>query len=350
MLWRRRPRIRKLARKHDAKRLVAALSYHDYVTDTVGKLYDLGASVRRDAALALASISDAVDVDVGAELIAALQDASGEVRRAATWALGARGEKAAVPALTEATLTTGDPRYQASAAAAAEALVDLAGPDTAETFVALAVEQDGNLEPAREILARMITTGGPGTARSASNTATTALGHAEARVQERAANVLVWLGSDSVEPLLRVLEQRRARLPVIRALGSLRDLRATDMLVRLLSDGEPGIRRAAATSLGQISDPRASGPLIDAAADDDFGVRRAAIESVEKLGPLAILPHLGDDADDESNAPRADEDTAPPRADASARRKPVRGTSQRASEPESLTAPHAGASSVRRAS
>ena len=73
MLWRRRPNVRKATRRGDAKRLVRALVYYDRLSDSQGRLYDLGAGVRRDAALALASVADTGEVDIGAALIGALE-------------------------------------------------------------------------------------------------------------------------------------------------------------------------------------------------------------------------------------------------------------------------------------
>ena len=128
MLWRRRPNVRRLARRGKTRRLVRALTYRDFVTDRFGRMYDLGASTRRDAALALGSVPDTDDVDAGSALIESLRDSSAEVRRAASTALGARHETRAARALAEAGLSSRDPRYEHARAAAVEALFRLSGP------------------------------------------------------------------------------------------------------------------------------------------------------------------------------------------------------------------------------
>ena len=149
MLWRRRPDVRKLARRGNARQLVRALTYRDYLTDRLGRAYDLGASVRRDAALALGSAPDIDDVDVGTALIESLRDPSAEVRRAAAKALGARHETRAARALAEAALSWREPRYEHARAAAVEALYHLSGPATARAFVATVIERGADSKRAR---------------------------------------------------------------------------------------------------------------------------------------------------------------------------------------------------------
>lgn len=285
MPWRRRPNIRKLARKHDAGRLVRALGYHDYMTDRLGRMYDLGAGVRRDAALALASVAGTDGVDVGAALIRSLSDSSGEVRRAAARSLGSRREIRAAPALAEAALARHEPRYAPAGTAAADALLDLSGPDSVRALVTVVVQRDADLTLAREILTKMVASGGSEAARCACVTAALALSEGDGEVSERAAEVLVWLGRDSVEALLGLLGSTNgARLASIRALGRLGDLRSSDALVALLCDDDTDVRRTAAIALGDIADARVTQPLLAATADSDHGVRRAALEAVQKLG------------------------------------------------------------------
>ena len=284
----RRPKIRKLARKEDSKRLVAALGYHDHVTDRFDRIYDLGTSIRRDAALALASTPGGDD-DVGAALIGALGDSSGVVRSAAATALAARRDKRALTALATAALTWREPRYEAARAAATEALLELNGPEAADAFVASVVRNEADPAEAAEILARMVELGGEETFRRASATAVEALSTADGAVPDRAADVLVWLGPGSVEALLSALTSEHTRLPAIVASGKLRDLRCSEALVGLLTDQDPQVRRAAATALGEIADPRVAPALFEATADTDPAVRESALAAVRKLGPASIL-------------------------------------------------------------
>ena len=288
----RRPRVRTLARKRDSKRLVAALGYHDHVADSLDRVYDLGAGVRRDAALALGSMPESGELDVGAALIRSLGDPSGEVRRAAAQSLRSRRERRAMPALARAALTWVEPRYGLARAAAEDAIVGLADDATAQTLIAIAVHADGiDAERMREILVRLVTARGQDHARSASDAALLALSTGEGAVCERAAEILVWLGSASVEPLLQISGQPgAARVPAIRALGELRDLRAAESLSQLLRDSDPDVRHAAAEALGGMSDPRVAKPLLDATTDSEYRVREAALEAVQRLGPVAIGP------------------------------------------------------------
>ncbi len=296
----RRPRVRELARKCDSKRLVAALGYRDHVTDSLDRVYDLGAGVRRDAALALAAMPGTDDLDVGAALIRSLADSSGEVRRAAAHSLGARRERRAVPALARAALAWDEPRYGPARAAAEDALVELADDATAETLIVMAVHADVlDAGRVREVLARLLAAGGQDRARSATDAALLALSTGEGAVCERAAEILVWLGSQSVEPLMNISGQPGvARLPAIRALGELRDLRAAESLSQLLRDSDPDVRHAAAEALAGISDPRVAKSLLDATTDSEFRVREAALEAVQRLGPMAIGPRPATPAKD----------------------------------------------------
>ena len=297
MLWRRRPNIRKLARRQDVRRLVAALGYRDHWADQRGRVYDLGAAARRDAALALATMptldgngaATQNGVDVGAALIRSLADSSGEVRRAVAIALGARAERRAVTALTEAVLAGADLRHDASRSAALEALLRIGGPDVAETFVNLIIVGCDDLEGPRDGFLRLITQGGDEAKRSASTAAVSGLMRGERRVQDRAAEVLTWLGPQSAVPLVSVVQHNSARVPAIRALGKLRILSCTQILVELLSDDDAEVRQAAATALGEISDPSVARPLLEATGDPDFGVRDAAIAAVRRLGPAAKM-------------------------------------------------------------
>jgi len=285
----RRPKVGKLARKSDCKRLVAALGYRDHVADSHDRVFDLGAGVRRDAALALAAMPQTDGVDIGAALIRSLSDSSCEVRRAVVSSLSARRERRALPALTEAALTWDQPRYGPARDAAVDALVELAEAQTAARLVVMAVnDSEADLELLRDVLTQVVDAGADH-ARAASDAATLALDTGEGEVCRRAVEILVWLGSDSVETLLSASRQPgHARLPAIRALGELRDLRAAETLSRLLGDGDPDVRQAAALALGGIGDPRVTRPLVDATTDSEYRVREAALDAVHRLGPVAV--------------------------------------------------------------
>jgi HEAT repeat protein len=301
MMLRPRPKVRKLARKEDVKRLVKALAYRDYVTDSQDRAYDLGAAVRRDAALALASIEDSGDVDAGAALIRSLNDPSAEVRRAAATALGARGEKRAFEPLAEGAMFWDEQRYDGARAAALESLGELSEPSSVETFVTMAIQRGDDPERTCEVLGQMLNGGGDESAQRARQAAIRALNDGgDDDTTKQAAVILVWLGSDSVEPLVGVLEHPgSARVQAIEALGSLHDLRSAEALIGQLQGGDAAVRKAAATALGEMSDRRAAQPLFAATNDADHAVREAARDALQKLGPLAVISEL------DSHAPPA---------------------------------------------
>jgi hypothetical protein len=148
-----------------------------------------------------------------------------------------------------------------------------------------------------EILARLVGNGDARATQSASSAATAALRHRNGDAAERAAQVMVWLGSVSVEPLIEVLEEDGACVPAIRALGRLRDLRATEALVPLVSDDDPEVRRAAVVALARTSDPRTRSVLLDACGDPDHRVREAAIAAIQKLSlPMIVGPEVAESA------------------------------------------------------
>src|SRR5262249_4385440 len=149
---------------------------------------------RRDAAIALTSVADNGDVDIGAALIRALGDTSGEVRRAAASALGARREGRAAAALAEGAVTWPVPRYEAARLAAADALTDLSGPESAEQLVRVLIDQPADIAVARDLVTHMLGRGGDETARSACATAAAELWTEDRARAERAAEVVSWLG------------------------------------------------------------------------------------------------------------------------------------------------------------
>ena len=93
----------------------------------------------------------------------------------------------------------------------------------------------------------------------------------------------------AVPPLITALrEPSPVRVSAARALGSIRDRRAVEPLIRLLTDFDPFVREAAARALGDLQDPRAVAPLAAALKNGNqeagpalAGFREAAV------GPLA---------------------------------------------------------------
>lgn len=63
--------------------------------------------------------------------------------------------------------------------------------------------------------------------------------------------------------------------------------RADKLLIELLQDPHPDIRRVAAESLGKIGDPKTGSALVPLLTDPDAGVREAAVRAIGRLGPSA---------------------------------------------------------------
>ncbi|MBZ8178551.1 HEAT repeat domain-containing protein [Oscillatoria salina] len=74
-----------------------------------------------------------------------------------------------------------------------------------------------------------------------------------------------------------------SRVCAAKALGQLKDKRATLPLIYLLKDDWEESRKAAAWALGEIKDSRAAEPLIKALQDNNKEVRQAAREALSKL-------------------------------------------------------------------
>jgi FOG: HEAT repeat len=105
-----------------------------------------------------------------------------------------------------------------------------------------------------------------------------ALKHQNLRVQWRAAEALVSLGSPCVEPLISALSNRNKdiRLGCIEVLGEIRDPRAVEPLLGVLEDPSNEIRLQVALALGQIGGEKSIKPLRELLRDPDKYVRYGA--------------------------------------------------------------------------
>jgi HEAT repeat protein/CheY-like chemotaxis protein len=92
--------------------------------------------------------------------------------------------------------------------------------------------------------------------------------------------------ADSVGPLIFAVkdEDSGVRCTAARALGRLKDRRATEPLIQMLRDVIPLVRATAAEALGKLGDPQAINWLVAALRDNDPQVRTNASHSLEKLG------------------------------------------------------------------
>ena len=102
------------------------------------------------------------------------------------------------------------------------------------------------------------------------------------------------LGKDAVPTLIRTLSDgdARVRAGVARALGKMKDPRATEAMLGALKDGDADVRREAARGLGEIKDPRSLDGLLAALTDPREGVRRNAARALGPLGDSRAVDAL----------------------------------------------------------
>ena len=90
-----------------------------------------------------------------------------------------------------------------------------------------------------------------------------------------AVSALEKIGIASVKPLIRALKDKDSQIRklAVEALGEIRDTRAVEPLIQVLSDNDSIVRGEAADALSKISDIRAVEPLIQVLSDNDSNVR-----------------------------------------------------------------------------
>lgn len=79
------------------------------------------------------------------------------------------------------------------------------------------------------------------------------------------------------------------------ALGDLQDQEAVPLLIRALEEGNPSLRRDAATALGKLKSEEAIESLAEAQLDKNYDVRLEAKKALREVGSQAALAVLRDD-------------------------------------------------------
>jgi len=121
---------------------------------------------------------------------------------------------------------------------------------------------------------------------------------------------LARLGGLAVEPLVRVLQDRRweERHVAAQILGQIADPRAAPALLAALQEEDMYVREAAAEALGQIDTPQAVEPLCALLRDDVWFVRKAAAEALGRIADpragRALRGALKDEMDNVGKAAR----------------------------------------------
>jgi HEAT repeat protein len=286
LLGGRPPRVEKLRRKNDVDGLVKALSYEDLVHGRDGEIVDLGVDVRSLATEALAGMDGHAAMN---GVLLALDDPEESVRRTAIRGLRERGDPVAVEQLTSAVTNWTQPEFAGARAEAVDALTFLHDPTAARRLAAGLISRKAELDDDADAQILRRVAQGAGRDAAAGTVEDLVARLPDSSVSARVRRVLVWLAPDSVEPLIRALEDSAIRREAIFALGDTHDSRAVEKLCEiLLGEDEANVRTAAAWALGEIRDPSAVESLLVASADPDYAVRSAASESFDKLGNSAI--------------------------------------------------------------
>ncbi len=120
-----------------------------------------------------------------------------------------------------------------------------------------------------------------------------AMGDAEVRVRQAAAQALTRIGEPAVTALVAALEGTGGRLApyALWTLGEIGSPAALDALVRGASDSSGWrVRWSAIESLGDVGGEKAIQALVEALGDRDHRVRSKASERLQRIGEPAVKP------------------------------------------------------------
>jgi HEAT repeat protein len=275
---------------------------------------------RTDRLSAIGSLAKAAHPSVTPVLLTLLQDADPEVRSAGAVALGWAGNRAATAALIQRAGDTAEAeKVRVSALRALGRIGDPAAVPAAERLA-----REPGVPIRREALLALIDS--PLSAHADRVSAAITLVQdleLDGHVRSRAASLLGSAkDSRAVEPLLRVLQDPRppagfAELPspdgltgqtkvmaerlrslhsvrahAAMALGRLQDQRAGPALLAVLADGDPLVRMQSAAALGHLKPAGALGGLVAVVDDPDPRVRELAVRALGALCDPAAGPAL----------------------------------------------------------
>jgi HEAT repeat protein len=290
-LRRRRPKIAKLKKAGNVEGLQEALSYSDRTSASDGSVLDLGAPTRIAAAKALAEIDEPPARDA---LLTGLHDPSPEVRLAVVEAIGGLDTPIDPAPLVDRLAAWRTPEDQEVAARALDLLADAKLERMAERLVARLLDpetpplRDGDRDAVNRLLA--VDPRGPGAAPALSDSVLALLEEGDQNIgEERAREVLVWLGPAAADGLIKAFEAGRREPVLVEVAGILGDARLLEPLIEILEDDDPLLRALSATALAGLTDTRAVPALLRATQDPEQPVRYAASEALNSGGIAAVI-------------------------------------------------------------
>jgi HEAT repeat protein len=281
----RKPNIKSLVRREDVDGLVEAASYQELAPGSDGTVSDLGIPIRVDAILALGTLAPE---RAQGPIAAALRDPADRVRCAAVRVLHALQE---VDALTEALqwlpTQSGNSRTLASQAilnlrtsirhsAVVDAVIhheqdDLLGDQDVQLILALL--EEATEDATDEVLRALIV----------------ALDDERGIVVDRAAELLVRLAPESIDPLVHELREGVNPADAAYVLGRIGDPRTLNVLVKSLRHRNTRVRAESAAALAELQDPAAVKPLLRATHDPEHSVRGQARVALDRMGTVAVI-------------------------------------------------------------
>jgi len=293
-LFRRPPKVAKLARKGDLDGLRQALRYEDRFVDSDGVEWDRAVPIRVEAAAALSRFYGPV---VTEGLAAALDDDYPAVRLAAVRGIGDLGEPAAVEPLVRAVASWDEEIDGEAVECARRTLVRWQLEGLPEAMVEHLVRRGAPpLEQRHQAILKDLLAADPRGPAAPRSVAAALLGELERPAQDvdaaAAERVLGWIAFAAGETVVEALRSGGAPPAVARVAGALRDSRAVEPLVPLLTHPEVEMRRSAAAALGDLSDTRAVPSLLGATQDPDQSVRDAASTALNSMGMAAVIVGL----------------------------------------------------------
>jgi HEAT repeat protein len=282
-----KPNVNALARRGDADALVAAAGFQDLVSAGGDGRVDRGASIRKEAILALGRLGP----ECGSVAVqAALFDPADEVRTAAIRVLFAREDAGALAASLAAFPPA---EHGESRTLAIMALLDLCQPECAAALAAALLHAPGD-DPVAEdgaALLRLLVEADAGSDVVSEVVAVLleALRDERDAVAARAEELLVLLAPFGTEVLISELNAGAVPHRAAAVLSEIKDTRALKPLMDGLLHRDPRVRAECAGALGELRDPAAVEPLFHATRDSDDRVRAHARFALDQLGMVALV-------------------------------------------------------------